>query len=400
MPRRTLLDGATLHAAGALFQRVGAQMAIRPINILSLSALIDAYVLFDRLAVPKVNWQYFTAVAPADWVAYLQDVVEPVDIAFDLNGFREFIANPYVFIALNSIIHADNEAMIHLDYRTYVGGDMGIGIESGNRDAGDEILEMEEIVKQVWSSSDENWNWNYFSSNAEHVDPIHAVWRGCQYSEFCARNECWYVPHELRGRFLDFHATMLGRQHQDPMVERIMTAIRERFLERKNNLSAADAIPPGLFPQRPESELLWQQFKMPLVSARVFQRSDTLYHIFERASALRQAAAPFRKLCAEIDLKEKSDRLDQAEAAYAQVAELFRNLDQSIEAPGVNWSVSLSYPWGVSVGLEPRRIGQPKHLSFARDIYSCRMLPATYKTDLIRIFGEDPSDFLRRYERS
>jgi len=399
MSGQVLLDGATLHATGALFQRIGAERAIRPINVLALSALIDAYVLFEKLVVPKANWEYFQAVAPTDWVAFLQDVVEPIDITFDLNGFRSFIANPYVFLALNGIIKADTDTKIYFDYRSYVGGDIGDGIQPGIEQFSEDLQRMESIIQEEWAVDKGPLRWDYLHSNTDHVDPVHAAWRGCQYSAFCAEKGYWYVPHELRGRFIDAHATLLGQHHLDPVAERIMAGIREHYLERKNRPADDIKIPAGLFPKRPQSELLWQQFKMPLVSARVFQQSNTLYGIFEEAGKLRQSAAGFRKACAAIDLIEKSDRLEQASKAYEDITALFKSLDQTIQAPGVNWSLSLSYPWGVSIGLEPdsAKLAYPKHFSFARDIYDCRLLPTTYQSDLIRLFGQDPSDFLRRY---
>ena len=84
MTQSALLDGGTIHAAGAAFQRLSSRLSIRPINILALFSLIDSYVLFERLVVPETNWKYFQSFAPPDWVNYLEDVVEPVEIQFDI----------------------------------------------------------------------------------------------------------------------------------------------------------------------------------------------------------------------------------------------------------------------------------------------------------------------------
>ena len=138
---------------------------------------------------------------------------------------------------------------------------------------------------------------------------------------------------------------------------------------------------------------------MPLISAGTFQKSETIYELFDKADELRRSAAPFRAACAEADLAEDEGRPDKAVKLYGQLADLFKDVGKSYDAPRINWSVSLSFPWkfGIS-GSQPKNTG-PRHLSFIRDLYSSRMLPLTFQTDLVRLFGQDPSDWLRKYGR-
>jgi len=42
MTQSALLDGGTIHGAGAAFQRLGSRLSIRPINVLALASLIDS----------------------------------------------------------------------------------------------------------------------------------------------------------------------------------------------------------------------------------------------------------------------------------------------------------------------------------------------------------------------
>src|SRR5882762_9375682 len=59
-----LLDGATLHAAGWAFARLRNERTIQPINVLAICALIDAFVLFDKLFVDRREWEIFNVSRP------------------------------------------------------------------------------------------------------------------------------------------------------------------------------------------------------------------------------------------------------------------------------------------------------------------------------------------------
>jgi hypothetical protein len=395
MKQAALLDGATIHAAGAAFQRLDLHSSVRPINVLALSSLIDSYVLFERLVVPEINWRYFLSFAPPDWVHYLEKVVEPVAIQFDSQGLKAFLADAYIFWILNGMLAVDKKLMIEMDYRTYVGGDFGN--QPGSEASWKEITFIQESLRKHWKSDRKELEWSYNAANLEHVDAVHAAWRGCNYSQYCAEHGYWYIPHELRGTLLDFHAAFTGHPVSEPLVNKVVDTMKKLYFDQTR--AALEGVPQKFIPRRPKSELLWRQFEMPLISAGVFQRSETLYNLFDEADELRRSAAPFRAACAEADLSEHEGRPDKAAEFYGQLVDLFKDIGKTYEAPRINWSVSFSFPWKLGIsGSLPKSTG-PRHLNFIRDIYSSRLLPLTFQSDLTRLFGQDPSDWLRTYGR-
>jgi hypothetical protein len=394
MTQSALLDGGTIHAAGAAFQRLSSRLSIRPINILALFSLIDSYVLFERLVVPETNWKYFQSFAPPDWVNYLEDVVEPVEIQFDIKGLKSFLAHAYVFWLLQAMLHIDKTLMLELDYRSYTGADFGTESEESTSD---ELSVIEQAIRKIWKSNDEALDWQYNAANAEHIDLIHAAWRGCNYSQYCADHGYWYVPHELRGQLFNLHAAFDGYEQSEPLVKKVVATFKEHYFDQHK--ADLEGRPKKFVPRRPKSELLWQQFKMPLISGAAFQKSETIYNLFDKADELRRSAAPFRAACAQADLAEVEGRPDKAVKLYGQLVDLFKDVGKSYDAPHINWSMSYSPPWKVSISASKPKSTGPRHLSFVRDIYSSRMLPLTFQTDLIRLFGQDPSDWLRKYGR-
>jgi len=388
-----LLDGASIHAAGALCQRLGSQLAVRPINVLALSALIESYILFENIQVPQESWDYFSAYAPTDWLIHLKRVITPIKMDCDNSGLREFLTDPYLLWVYQGILHADQELFIHLDYMTYVGRDFG----TYSTQTQEEVNLIEQILREHWKSDDPGLDWHYNASNCEHIDAIHAAWRGCIYSKFCAENAMWYVPHELRGLILDFHARLRGSEHQEPLINRALTTIKELYV--KHEQKTARGVGKNLFPRRPESELLWTQLKMPLLAGRILQSSETLYEVFDRARDAREKYAPFRDACSDADLYEQAGNPEKAVKLYTEIVRVFERLGKEEQASHVNWSLSFSIPWGMSLTGAPEKSGTPRHLSFIRDMYNSRMLPFTFRTDLIRLLDQDPAEWLLKYGR-
>ena len=395
MTQAALLDGGTIHAAGAAFQRLSGHQSIRPINVLALSSLIDSYVLFERLVVPEINWKYFLSFAPPDWANYLEDVVEPVPIQFSSKGLKAFLSDAYVFWIFQAMLHIDKALMLELDYRTYVGADFGNKL--GQEVALNEVDAIERALRKIWKSDNKGFEWPYNAANPEHIDAVHAVWRGCNYSQYCADHGYWYVPHELRGTLLNLQAAFEGHEQSEPLVNKVVTALKDRYFDEHK--AAAEGVPKKFIPRRPQSEMLWQQFEMPLISAGTFQKSETIYELFDKADELRRSAAPFRAACAEADLSEAQGRPDKAAKLYGQLVDLFKDVGKSYDAPRINLSVSYSLPWKVGISGSKAKSTVPRHLNFIRDIYSSRFLPLTFQSDLTRLFGQDPSDWLRTYGR-
>jgi len=131
-----------------------------------------------------------------------------------------------------------------------------------------------------------------------------------QLQQYCADHGHWYVPHELRGTLLNLHPAFEGHEQAEPLFNEVMAALKASYFDQHK--STVEGLPKKFIPSRPKSELLWQQFEMPLISAGTFQRSETIYDLFDEADELRRSAAPFRAACAEADLSEEEGRPDKA----------------------------------------------------------------------------------------
>src|SRR5207245_1081140 len=101
--RTVLLDGATMHTAGATFQRLKNNLRVRPINVLGLISLIEAYIMFDNFTVRNGHWDYFSSMAPDEWTAFLKEACVTIDEdPFAQNtGLKEFLSEPSVFWIIN-----------------------------------------------------------------------------------------------------------------------------------------------------------------------------------------------------------------------------------------------------------------------------------------------------------
>jgi hypothetical protein len=113
MKQAALLDGGTIHAAGAAFQRLGSGVLIRPINVLALSALIDSYVLFERLVVPTLADKLL-----AEFNTDAQTILKKRNAAFDLTRDAEAIFDQQ----LGPVSSKDDETGFAIHASSFSGG--------------------------------------------------------------------------------------------------------------------------------------------------------------------------------------------------------------------------------------------------------------------------------------
>lgn len=381
---QVLIDGATLHAAAATFERLKKKMRIRPINILALSAIIEAFILFENVFADTAAHEYFSEHVPADWLNHINRIITTVDThfaSFD-DGAKDFLSSAEAFWAFNILIKTETDLDIDIrkHYMTYVGGDFGV-----DSDDHDDFFAIDKILK-------EKWNWDYHHANADHIDVIHACWRGIQYSEFCSRNGYSYFPHELRGRFLDLYASMSGKKHPVAYVQKLVEKVRQSIHDDrlKHITEKAD-----IFPANKETLYFWKSLQMPLFSARVFQKSKTIYDLFDEAEIMRTEAKEFRKKCTLIDVALSRGEFRKVEDLYNEFASLFDSFPTLKEPAPINWSISLSYPWRATAGVGGSiKLGQ-RHLNFIRDIFTARSIPLTLKDDISRLFGDAGTYFIK-----
>lgn len=375
-----LIDGATLHAAAATFQRMSKQQRIRPINILALSALVDAFILFENVVADDKAYKYFSEHVPADWLVHFDKVITTVDtrsVSFD-DGVGDFLSSDETFWALNVLLKTEMKLDIRKHYMTYAGKDFGIrDVESKA------LIDIDNILK-------EKWDWDYNHPNTDHIDIIHACWRGVQYSEFCSQNGYSYFPHELRGSFLDIYASLSGKAHPVAYVRKIVDKARKALHEDrlKHVKDKGD-----IFPVDKEALYFWRSLKMPLFSAKVFQKSKTIYDLFDVAGRMRAEAKEFREKCMLIDSALSRDEFHRVEDLYNEFASLFDSFPSTKETAQLNWSISLSFPWRITVGVGGSVKRSKRHLNFIRDIFTARAIPFTIKADIARLFGQDNMHF-------
>lgn len=192
---KVLIDSATIHSAAGLYYRMKSNLRIRPINILSLSSLIDAFVPFDRIIVDKKIWNQCLEFFPDDWLAFLNKVVDEQDLSLPVfgDGLEDFLSSEIVFWVLNSLIKTEIDLGIQNSYMTYTGGDFGMSFKDQ-----DDLFKIDDILKDVW-------DWDYHHSNADHIDVIHASWRALQYSDYCTANGFHIFPMNCEAGFLTLY---------------------------------------------------------------------------------------------------------------------------------------------------------------------------------------------------
>ena len=191
MATQVLLDGASLHASASAFEKVRVRQRLRPINLLGLNTLLDAYVLFDRIVVEERYYQYAMNEFPEAWHGYLDRVMEPRPIATidDNDGLEDFLASPTIFFLLNSLLILEKKDQRGIE-------DQYLGYS--NYDFGTRTDVSEDTRNRIEGVLAQKWDWPYNSNNLDHIDPLEATWRAIKYSDYCAENGLCYMPHELR----------------------------------------------------------------------------------------------------------------------------------------------------------------------------------------------------------
>ncbi|HEY2172098.1 MAG TPA: hypothetical protein VGJ30_20930 [Candidatus Angelobacter sp.] len=372
--RTVVLDGATLFSAAAIFERMREKLVARPINILSLSSLLDSYLSFEDAFADRKGWDRFVELAPPEWSAALAKFISPIDLDLSkYDGFLErFIKSETAFSVLNAQIFLETTSSVRSDFMTYVGRDFGV-----TPDESDEAQRIGELIRKNIAG------WDYHASNQEHIDPIQAMWRGVAYQAFCAEHDYAFVPHELRARFQKSLAVLEGFKVGPSYVQKAITELRDQVRKRVDR-------PPALAPFDRQSIVMWEEIGWPLLSARIFQESKNIYDLFDRASVLRGEMREFRRLCHELDAHD-----DPADfrRKIKQLVDFFRELPKTEREPersmsiGVSISPILEITPQIELSSRPRDARNNKCLSFMRDIYENLTLPYSFRDDVARIFG-------------
>ncbi len=369
-----LLDSATVHAAATTFERRKINQRIRPINILALTSLLDGFILFNKIIIDQGTWDYFCNQVPGDWLWHLDPVVEVRNIEMPdfKDGLEEFLSSDIVFYLINALLHSTKNFGILDQYVVYTGRDFGMHLASY-----EDLHAIDLLLKQ-------KWNWDYRHANQDHIDVIHACWRGMQYSEFCSKNQFCYYPHEIRGSFFDAFAALKGYRHPEPYIQKVMGRLRKEVL--KDRIKQIEDYP-DLSLIEEEDLALWKSFKMPLLASRAFQRCARVEELFDQAQELREKAAPFRRKCSLIDQAKEEKASWKVDKLYKEFISFFGKSNRQDEQKKLNWSLSLGYPFSLSIGIGGDIFSSKPHFNLIRDLFSCKSIPAFFQVDLVRLFG-------------
>jgi hypothetical protein len=378
MNNSVFIDNATIHAAASTFERPKKKMRIRPINILAISSLIDAFIMFDGIVIDNNVYRYFTNKCPSRWFAQLNSVIktETISLEYDYDELDKFLSSDIGFWLCNILIKTEQEYGLRQAYMSYVGYDFGINNSDSNL-----LHQIEEILRK-------RHDWEYNSADTRHIDIIHASWKGLLYSDYCLQNNISYYPHELRGRFIDFIATLFKYKHPVSYIEEIMSKVRENILKDRIRELKENAL------MQYDDLIVWKALKVPIFAAKVFQESKTNQDLFENARILREKAKPLRLKCFEYEQALKEGSHKKIDSIFNEISTGLNNLSISPDK-AINWSISVGFPLKLALAVGGKFSYNRSCLNFVRDIYTARSIPLTLNNDIIRLFGEDMSSWQR-----
>ena len=386
---RILLDGATIFDCANLSRCIADNRKIRPVDLLSLNSLIDAYVLFDEIWVESSSWAYFRKWGNTSWAKYLNKHIKPkiinrINKSSDLN---KFLYNPLFFLIPN-----------------YIGGEITSIIRNFNFAYVDHIMgSVQEskfkIKRTIKKRIDELISSTILENTIGHfplnTDLILAYWRGIKYSEFCSEKDVTYYPHEFRGSFLEIYAYAKGIElPENNYVFKIINEARETiFRKRWDQILSGSKLIHGNLSDNRRSLDIFKLFKMPVLSAYIYQKANDINEIFYYANELRENAKSLRTKCAEIDIAQKYGIEHKVNVTVNEFLSFFKRIDEEDSLPKVNMSFTFSFPWGLALNIDYPHLKNKMHLNFVRDIMSSIYIPYTLERDIYKVFGRRFFDF-------
>ncbi|MGT2488593.1 hypothetical protein ACU4GA_27125 [Methylobacterium oryzae CBMB20] len=381
-----LLDNAFVHGAANISVNTN---GIRAINVIGLSAFVDAIVMHQRLTVSKSAWEYFESRAPIEWVTSIEPIIDIVELELPP-------ATPIIKSALgnsNALLACYKDFGFDVTKLTSPGGySLNQIYMSYKASSIAPASENTELWRSIWEQTDlSHAGIAYNLRGPEHVDTLSCLVRALQYEQLALDRGETYVAHELRGRILNFFsrrdASPIYRKYWDGIMKKMAVKMERECNERLNWMEG----------QAQPSKNFWAQLKLPIFLLAALQRSNNYKDLFYHVIDLRHKALPLRQ--ALINLSDAQTSQD-CRSSIAEAREISNYLatTSNIDKNTVI-SVAIGFPLSVSLSIDIPISGNSRSTRFLRDINDNYHIPFTLCSDIARVFrGFLVSDLLLNEE--
>ncbi|HEX8585842.1 MAG TPA: hypothetical protein VF680_15710 [Allosphingosinicella sp.] len=371
-----VLDNALLFSAANLHVRNDGAEKVRNVNLLGLSALVDALVMHQRLTIDRRGWDYFAEAVPTAWLPSIQPMVDVLD--FDLPpqaAVAEAVADStnavllaYALTSVDRMVETEEGRDLILTYFSYTGSDLG-----SNR----EEQELVSLLKDRLAIAIPDMHLHL--RNYEHVSVLQSLVRVCQYQSFASGLGQAYVPHDFRGSIIN----ILLRDRVQPAFrlawEKLMGVMSDAIKKEYDEKLA------WARPVADESFALWERFAMPTFLAMALARTDKVDDLFHHVGDIRNKAQDLRHL---LDQFTDVDTTVRGDAIANDVRRVAHELASAAPTKAASiFSVAVGLPPSVSLKMNLPSVAARKSVAFVRDIYDNHAVPLTLAGDVERVFG-------------
>lgn len=371
-----VLDNALLFSAANLHLRNDNEQKVRNVNLLGLSALVDALVMHQRLTVDQRGWDYFKEAVPPAWLPSIEPMVDVV--AFDLPPqamVAEAVVDSansvllcYALTSIDRMIKTDEGRDLIITYFSYTGSDLGINEEEQN---------LIEVLQERLGFAIPDMHLHLRSY--EHVSALQSLVRVFQYQQFASELGQSYIPHDFRGSIIN----ILARDRVQPAFRQVwerLMAVMSRAIEKEydEKLEWTRPADDGSF-------ALWERFEMPTFLAMALERTTQVGDLFHHVREIRNKALDLRQLLEQFTDVENQRRGDAITNDVRRVAHELGSTAPSKSAS--IFSVAVGMPPSVSLRMNLPSLAAKRSVSFVRDIYDNHAVPLTLARDVERVFG-------------
>lgn len=371
-----VLDNAVLFSAANLHVRNNSGDTIRNVNLLGLSALVDALIMHQRLTIDRRGWDYFAKVVPPAWLPSIQPMVDILD--FDLppqTAVAEAVADStnavllaYALTTIDRMVTTEEGRDLILTYFSYTGSDLGI-----NREEQELVSLLQERLDIAIPDM------HLHLRSYEHVGALQSLVRVFQYQSFASSLGQAYIPHDFRGSIIN----ILSRDCVQPAFrlawEKLM-GVMSNAIKKEYNEKLGWARP-----TKDESFALWERFAMPTFLAMALARTDKLDDLFHHVGNIRNKAQDLRHLLEQFT---DADTTIRGDAIANDVRRVAHELGSTAPTKAASiFSVAVGLPLSVSLRMNVPSLAARRSVAFVRDIYDNHAVPLTLAGDVERVFG-------------
>lgn len=371
-----VLDNALLFSAANLHVRNNGGEKVRNVNLLGLSALVDALVMHQRLTIDRRGWDYFAEAVPPAWLPSIQPMVDVLD--FDLPpqaAVAEAVTNSsnavllaYALTSIDRMVETEEGRDLILTYFSYTGSDLGL-----NHEEQDLVSLLQERLNIAIPDV------HLHLRNYEHVGALQSLVRVFQYQSFASSLGQAYIPHDFRGSIIN----ILSRDRVQPAFrlawEKLMGVMSDAIKKEYNEkISWAR-------PATDESFALWERFAMPTFLTMALERTDKVDDLFHHVGSIRNRAQDLRHLLEQFT---DADTTARGDAIANDVRRVAHELNSTAPTKATSiFSVAVGLPPSVSLRMNLPSLAARRSVAFVRDIYDNHAVPLTLAGDVERVFG-------------